>query len=80
MFQATEYINWESGEKTTPYKDERLTKEQADKLTEVMKGGRVVDSVIVCEGGCMGLPDGFASVAFLGGYMMGIAPDGRAHT
>ena len=80
MPKTTEYINWETGDMTTPDKDKRLTKAQAKKLTEVMEGFRIVDSVIVCEGGCMGLPDGFASVSFMGGYQMGIAPDGRSST
>ena len=80
MFQETEYINWETGEKTTPAKDNRLTPAQREKLTEVMTGFRIVHSVVVCEGGCMGLPDGFASVGFKDGYQMGIAPDGRAST
>jgi len=80
MFLPTEYINWDTGEKTTPDKDERLTKEQAEKLTQVMNGGRVVEDVMISDGGCLGLPKGFVSVVFMGGYLMGIAPDGRAST
>ena len=80
MFQTTEYINWETGDKTTPDKAKRLTKKQAERLTAVMKGGRIVDSVVMSDGGCLGLPKGWASVAFLGGYVMGIDPDGRSHT
>lgn len=80
MPKQTEYMNWETGDMTTPKKDKRLTKAQAKKLTEIMGGWRVIDSVIVSDGGCLGLPKGWASVSFMGGSMMGIAPDGRAHT
>lgn len=81
MPRGAKYKNWETGDMTTPDEDQRLTKAQAEKLADVMTNGfRIVESVVVCEGGCMGLPDGFASVAFEGGYQMGIAPDGRAST
>lgn len=80
MPKTNEYIDWETGDMTTPDKDRRLTKAQAKKLNDVMEGFRIVHSVIVSDGGCMGLAKGWASVSFIGGYQMGIAPDGRAHT
>ena len=79
MFKTTEYINWETGEKTTPDKDRRLTGAQATKLTTLLKGGRIIESVIVSDGGCLGLPSGWASVAFIGGSVIGVAPDGKGH-
>ena len=80
MFRSNEYINWDTGEKVTPEKDRRLTKAQAKKLAEVMAGFRIIDSVMISDGGCLVLPKGYASVAFMGGGLMGIDPDGRAST
>ena len=79
MQVPTKYKNWESGEMTTPQDDKRLTPAQADRLSDLMaQGGRIVKSVVVSDGGCLGLPSGWASVAFQCGYLMGIDPGGRA--
>ena len=52
---------------------------QADRLSDLMaQGGRIVKSVVVSDGGCLGLPAMYASINFKCGYQMGIAPDGRA--
>ncbi len=75
-----EYKNWETGDMVTPDTDNRLTKPQAERLNQMLRGGRPIESVIVSDGGCLGLPKGYASVAFIGGSVMGIAPDGRGHT
>ena len=77
MLKSNEYINWETGEMTTPDKDNRLTPAQKQKLNQIMAGFRVIESVIVSDGGCLGLPKGHASVAFIGGSLMGIDLDGR---
>lgn len=79
MQVPTKYKNWETGALTTPQDDKRLTPEQAGRLSDLMaQGGRIVRSVVVSDGGCLGLPKGHASIDFKCGYQMGIAPDGRA--
>jgi hypothetical protein len=80
MMNPNEYKNWETGDMVTPDTDNRLTKPQAERLNQMLRGGRPIESVIVSDGGCLGLPKGYASVAFIGGSVMGIAPDGRGHT
>ena len=79
MQAPTEYKNLATGGMTTPHDDERLTPAQADRIYDLMaQGGRVVRSVSVSDGGCLGLPAMYASIDFKCGYLMGIAPDGRA--
>ena len=80
MLDVTHYINWDTGDMVTPDTDRRLTKPQAKRLDQLLRGGRPIESVIVSDGGCLGLPKGWASVAFIGGSVMGVAPDGRSHT
>jgi len=74
-----EYQNWTTGEMTTPDKDNRLTPAQKSKLNQIMEGWRIVESVLVSDGGCLGLPKGHVSVAFFGGGLMGIDLDGRGN-
>ena len=79
MLAPNEYMNWETGEMTTPDKDKRLTPAQRSKIKQLMSNMRIIESIVVSDGGCLGLPNGWASVAFLGSGVMGIDPDGRGY-
>ena len=79
-----EYMDWASGDMVTLKTDKRLTAAQRKRIAELVDPGhgmgRILDSIVVSDGGCLGLPTGWASVAFVGGYLMGISPEGRAHS
>jgi hypothetical protein len=79
-----EYMDWVSGDMVTLKTDKRLTAAQRKRIAEIVEPehgmGRILDSIFVSDNGCLGLPTGWASVSFVGGYLMGISPEGRAHS